>query len=241
MGWPTAIVTGISVISGISQARSAKRAAKKTQQAIGAAPGRALESLGQFEQQFGGPPGFERLTGGDYEALQRSLYEQQTGLFQPQFEESQRRIFEDAARRGLPSSIISETQEGLGRTRDLALQQAAASSVGQRYGLQAEELARLNAFQQQQYQSRLGGFTGLAGTGTQGAIGAGQVAQQGIAQVGGALGGIGAAAGALISGTQNRAFQQNLLNTLGGTPTGTSPFIPAGTQPFQPTFPGIGE
>lgn len=238
MGVPNIIAGGISVISGLSQARSAKRASRKAQQAIAAAPGRALGSLAQFESRFGGPPGFERLAEGDYDALQQAIFEQQAGLLQPGFEDAQRRVYEDAARRGLPSSIISETQEGLGRDLALGLQQAAAGAVGQRYGLQSDELARLNALRQQQFSTRLGAFQNLAGMGTQGAAAAGQIGQTAVGQVGGALSGIGSAFGGLLNMHQNRQFQNQLLSALGG---GSQPQVPGQVSNFLNNYSALNQ
>lgn len=96
---------------------------------------------------------YQSLSGGDYEALQNSLYTGATAGLRQYENEARDNIDQSLANRGIWSSGIAQAAQN-DITDSLAdtYSQAGAAATAQRYGLQAQELAQQNAFNQAESQ-----------------------------------------------------------------------------------------
>lgn len=94
------------------------------------------------------PSKYYSLEGGDYDALERSLYERETGMWEPDFQDALRMIDEEMARRGFGSTIDDEARYRLATNLAERLRTSAAGATATRYGLQRQDLASRSAFEQ---------------------------------------------------------------------------------------------
>jgi hypothetical protein len=252
MGLDEETLTAITTINGLVQSNRAAKATQGAQAGVGQAPGQALANLGQFESVFGAPNiGQSQFFGfgpGGTDALQKAIFEQQRALLAPQFAQARERVMQDMARRGLSSSLQAEQLGELQRAEDLALQQAAAQATQQAFGLQASEQERRTAFDREQaldpfriQQARAGQLGVLGGQSLSGALGQGQLGLGGLGMQQDIMAGVGTGVGGLLQSQQNAAFQQNLLDRLGGettprpttTPTASTLSLPEALNKFS--------
>lgn len=91
-------------------------------------------------------PETQRLSGGDYDALQQSLYDSQAGALDTQWARRKEDITQDMADRGLYASGIGTQAENevFADTFAPAYQQAASNAASTRYGLESQDNTMAN-------------------------------------------------------------------------------------------------
>lgn len=101
--------------------------------------------LSGSEMQYQAPE-MQRLSGGDYDALQQSLYGAQESALDTQWARRKEDITQDMADRGLYASGIGTQAENevFADTFAPAYQQAAAGAAAQRYGMESQDNSMAN-------------------------------------------------------------------------------------------------
>ena len=164
MGIETALIVSAVAGAGASVHASnvASRATREGINAIKGAPGRGLRAYAALEEQLGGAPTvdpdmfrqaqFFGLGADDIANLSQSMFQQQTALVMPQFEDALQLVDQDMAKRGFASSIDDETRFRLADRLMQNMLGAAAGSNVAATTLFGEEQARRTAFGQTEAQ-----------------------------------------------------------------------------------------
>lgn len=106
---------------------------------------RLMQGEGAIESRYQG------LMGGDYARLEQALYDPAAMAAKRAYEEGRINLENAMNARGLygSSEFARQSTEGIGRTYQETLANAAAQAVAQRYGLQSQEMAQGEQFRQE--------------------------------------------------------------------------------------------
>lgn len=101
--------------------------------------------------EYASPGEARTLSGGDYDALQQSIYDSATAGLSAFEERERERVNQDAADRGIWSSgLAMQAQDDVTDTLAQYYKQAGADAATQRYQLQSQELEGLNNYNLQE-------------------------------------------------------------------------------------------
>lgn len=116
---------------------------------ISGAASNPMFNINYNQPVYQAPGQFQGLSGGDYDALQQSIYQGETAGLKQYENEARENVDQSLSNRGIWSSGIAQAAQN-DLTDSLAdnYQRAGANSVAQRYRMQQQDLMAQNAYNQ---------------------------------------------------------------------------------------------
>lgn len=158
LGTAMAIAGGTSLVSTAMQSRAQSRATDAAIQAQLAAPRVGLQTYQTLERYLDGAPEitpdmyeaakYYELEGGDYDRLERSIYERETGMWETDFRDALRMVDEEMAQRGFSSTIDDAARYRLASKLAENLRLGAEHATQTRYALEQQALTGRSAWSQ---------------------------------------------------------------------------------------------